>query len=438
MAGGTWTTQNKARPGVYINFASVPQPLGGASERGVTSVALSLPWAAPKTMISIEAGEDTQFKLGYPITAPELMILREALKRAKTVLLYRLNTGTEAAVTVGDLTATARYGGVRGNDLALIIQENVDDDELFDVVTLLSGSEVDVQTVGAISALQNNEYVVFTGTGTLTETAGAPLIAGANGAIVNQDYADYLAALELHDFNTAAYTGTDNTLKALYTAFAKRLRDVEGKKVQVVLENYPIADTEAVISVRNGVVLADGTVLTAAQATAWVAASTAGAAVNESLTYQAYDGAVDAEPRFTNSQIIAALQSGEFVFTPSQGRAIVEQDINTLTSFTPDRGRHFGKNRVIRVLDSFGNDIKAIFEQYYVGKVDNNADGQGLLKSEIIAYLTAQQVFGAIQNFNAQTDVSVSTGQTADSVLIELYIQPVDSVEKIYLNVNIR
>ena len=33
-AGGTWTVQNKVRPGAYINFVSVPKALGTLGERG--------------------------------------------------------------------------------------------------------------------------------------------------------------------------------------------------------------------------------------------------------------------------------------------------------------------------------------------------------------------------------------------------------------------
>src|SRR5690606_10606048 len=107
------------------------------------------------------------------------------------------------------------------------------------------------------------------------------------------------------------------------------------------------------------------TTLTAAQAVAWVAGATAGAAANQSLTYQAYDGAVDVAPRYTNSQIIAALQNGEFVFIPLDGRAVVEQDINTLHTFTPEKGKAFSKNRVLRVLDGLANDYMRVFSQSY-------------------------------------------------------------------------
>ncbi|MEM5817169.1 MAG: phage tail sheath subtilisin-like domain-containing protein, partial [Desulfitobacterium hafniense] len=260
---------------------------------------------------------------------------------------------------------------------------------------------------------------------------------GSDGTVTNQAYIDYLAAVEIFDFNTIALPNTDDTLKATFTAFAKRLRDDEGKKVQVVVENYPVADYEGVISVKNGVVLSDGTTLTAAQATAWVAGATAGAQVNESLTYQAYDGAVDVAPRYTNTQIIAALQEGEFVFTANDNRALVEQDINTLTSFTVDKGKQFAKNRVIRVLDGINNDFVRIFSEFYIGKVSNNPDGRNLLKSECINYMNTLQEIEAIQNFDSQSDIAVQAGNEVDAVYIEANIQPVDSIEKLYILIKV-
>ncbi len=437
MAAGTFTTQNKVRPGVYINFKSEPQAIGTLGERGIVSIPLAMSWGEPNTILSIEAGEDVFTKLGYSITNSKLLLINEALKRAKSLLLYRLNVGTKAAVTVGNLTATAKWGGVRGNDISVVIQENIDDEEKFDVSTLVDGVEMDKQTVVAITELAANDWVVFSGTGALTETAGAPLVSGADGTVTNQAYIDYLAAVEIFDFNTIALPSADDTLKATFTAFAKRLRDDEGKKVQVVVENYPVADYEGVISVKNGVVLSDGTTLTAAQATAWVAGATAGAQVNESLTYQAYDGAVDAAPRYTNAQIIAALQAGEFLFTANDNRALVEQDINTLTSFTVDKGKQFAKNRVIRVLDGINNDFVRIFSEFYIGKVSNNPDGRNLLKSECINYMNTLQEIDAVQNFDSQSDIVVQAGNEVDAVYIEANIQPVDSVEKLYIMIKV-
>lgn len=438
MAGGTFTTQNKVRPGVYINFESEGQSLGAQGERGTAAIALSLPWGLPKTMQAIQAGDDVFGRLGYDITAPQLLLVKEALKRAKTLLLYRLNSGTKAAATVGALTATAKYGGVRGNDLKIVIAANLDDEAKFDVATLLDGAQVDRQTVAVIAELTANDWIEWSGTGELEATAGAALTGGADGTATNQDHLDFLAALELHEFHTVAYAGTDATLKGVYAAFARRLRDDEGRKIQAVVENYPEADYEGVISVKNGVVLADGTMLSAAQATAWTAAATAAAAVNESLTYSAYDDAVDVNPRYSNAQITAALANGEFLFTLNKGRAIVEQDINTFKSFTPAKGKHFRKNRALRALDGLANDWKATFEAYYIGKVDNNADGRSLFRKECVKLAETYQAINAIQNFDGQNDLRVNQGEEADTVFVDGWIQPVDAIEKIYMKVRVR
>ncbi|MFH5185725.1 phage tail sheath family protein [Paenibacillus sp. TAB 01] len=436
MAGGTWTTQNKVRPGVYFNFASAAT-LGSLGERGIATMALKLPWAPAKQVLTINAGDNVKTLLGYDITDPALLLIREALKRAKTLLLYRLNVGTKATATVGSLTATAKYGGVRGNDLKVVIQANIDDNTKFDVKTLLGAAEMDTQTVANIAGLVSNDWVDFSGSGSLTATAGAALTGGADGTVTNSDHTDYLAAIEVFDFQTVALPSNDSTLKSLYVAFTKRLRDVEGQKIQLVVENYPSANYEGVISVKNGVILSDGTTLDSVSATAWVAGAEAAAQVNESLTYTAYDDAIDANPRYTNSQIETALLAGELLFTQNQGRALVEVDLNTLTAFTPEKAKMFSKNRVIRVLDAINNDLKNIFESFYVGKIDNNPDGRNLLKNQYIKYLDTLQSIGALQNFDSQTDVVITQGDDSDSVYVELNVQPVDAVEKIYTKVKV-
>ncbi|WP_020620263.1 phage tail sheath family protein [Paenibacillus daejeonensis] len=438
MAGGTWTTQNKVRPGVYINFESEPRPLGSVGERGIVAMALVLGWGEVKKLTRIAAGEDVQHKLGYSLAAPELKLVRESLKRAQTLLLYRLNEGTKAVANLGDLTFTAKYSGVRGNDLVVRVQADVDTTDAFVVTTLLDGTAVDTQTVTSAEALLDNEWIVFGGEGVLEPIAGLPLAGGTNGTVTNSDHTAYLETVELQEFHTMAVTITDPQLKSVYASFASRLREQEGKKIQVVLSDYPTADHEGVVSVKNGVVLSDGSVIPAAEATAWVAGAIAGSQPNESLTYQGYDDAVDVDTRYTNTQIESALRNGEFLFTPSHGRAVVEQDINTLRSFTPSKGKAYGKNRVIRVLDGINNDFKRIFETFFLGKVDNTADGRNLLRNECNAYLTNLLELGAIQNFDAQTDVIVEPGVDSDAVVMSVYVQPVDAVEKIYMKVQVR
>ncbi|GIP35505.1 phage tail sheath family protein [Paenibacillus sp. J2TS4] len=438
MAGGTWTTQNKVRPGVYINFAGEAKPLGAMGDRGTVTMPLKLSWGKAKSVMTIHAGDNLKEALGYDLSAPQLRLVREALKRARTLLVYRVNAGVKATATLTSLNATAKHGGVRGNDIMITVQPNLDQDDHFDVRTLVAGEEVDLQTIGDLSELQANEWVEFEGEGVPEATAGFPLTGGEDGTATNEDYTDYLNAIEVHDFQTMALPSGEATLKSLYTSFIKRLRETEGRKVQAVLANYPEADYEGIISVKNGVILSDGTELDAVQATVWVAAATASAEVNESLTYQAYDDAVDVDVRYTNSEIEAALRGGEFVFVHNHGRAVIEQDINTFRSYAPNKGRLFSKNRAIRVLDGLANDFKRKFEMYYIGKVNNNADGRSLFRSECVNDMERYQNLNAIQNFNSQTDITVSEGDDLDSIFVETQVQPVDAIEKIYMKVKVK
>ncbi|WP_195574265.1 phage tail sheath family protein [Paenibacillus sp. 1001270B_150601_E10] len=437
MAGGTWTVQNKVRPGVYINFQSEGGAVGSVSDRGIVTFPMLADWGTAREVIAVDAETKFEQVLGYPLSHPRMLLVREALKRAQQVLLYRVNEGTKAKVTAETFTATAKHGGVRGNDIKIVIQPNIDNANQFDIQTIVDGRVKDTQTVTDGTELTANDWVTFEAT-TLTATAGLSLAGGDNGTATNGDYSDYLTMIERHEFHTLALPSEDESLKGLVSAFVKRLRDQEGKKVQIVVANAAVADHEGIINVKNGVVLADGTRIEAAQATVWVAAATAGAGVNESLTYQAYDDAVDVTVRYTNSEVEAALKKGEFVFVHNKGRALVEQDINSLVTFTPEKTKAFSKNRVVRVLDSIANDLKQIFDSSYIGKVNNNQDGRNLFKSEIIQYLNQLQGIAAIQEFDPQQDVTVLAGNDSDAVYCELNVKPVDAVEKIYMKVSIR
>lgn len=439
MAGGTWTTQNKVRPGVYVNVASNQSAIGKMGERGITALALALNWGPSGVIAKITPQDDVDKLFGYELEHPTMVPVREALKRAGTLLLYRLNEGVKAAVTGSGLQVTAKYGGERGNDISVVIEKNTENNALFDVKTLLNRVEKDKQTVATAEELTANDYTLFLKNGAegLKLTAGMPLIGGANGTVTNGAHSDFLSALEVQDFQTVGLLSQDNSLKALYSAFVRRLRDTEGKKVQAVLSDYATADHEGIISVKNGVVLSDGTTIDKEDAVAWVAGATAAAAVNESLTYQAYDDAVDADMRLSHSETTAALLNGELLFTYNGGRAVVEQDINTFTAFSPDKGKAFSKNRVLRVLDGIANDLKTIFENYYIGKVANNEDGRALFWSQCATYMNDLQNIGAIEGFNAQTDVVVVAGSDSDSIMLDVAVKPVDSVEKVYMKVKV-
>ena len=284
LGGGTFTTMNKVLPGAYINFVSIARALGTMGERGIVAMPLEMDWGPEDEVITIDAGEfqkEALNILGYSFIHEKMRPLREVFKGASIVKLYRINTGgTKATATIGTgVTVTAKYPGVRGNNIKIVVQANIDDEGKFDVITYLDTTMVDKQTVAAISELKPNNFVEFSGTGALEVTAGVPLTGGENGAATGESYSNFLDKIEAEDFTTLLYAGEDEVTKSLFDSFTKRLRDDEGVKITTVLFDYAKADYEGVISVKNNKELVY-----------WVAGQTAGAAVNESLTNKVYDG----------------------------------------------------------------------------------------------------------------------------------------------------
>ena len=431
LGGGTFTTMNKVLPGAYINFVSIARALGTMGERGIVAMPLEMDWGPEDEVITIDTEEfqkEALNILGYNYAHEKMRPLREVFKGASIVKLYRINTGgTKATATIGTgVTVTAKYPGVRGNNIKIVVQANIDDEGKFDVITYLDTTMVDKQTVAAISELKPNNFVEFSGTGALEVTAGVPLTGGENGAATGESYSNFLDKIEAEDFTTLLYAGEDEVTKSLFDSFTKRMRDDEGVKITTVLFDYAKADFEGVISVKNNKELVY-----------WVAGQTAGAAVNESLTNKVYDGEYEVNTKFKKREFEQAIQNGEFAFYQDGNDVRVLKDINTFTSFSPEKNQDFSSNRVIRVLDQIANDTARIFSDYYLGKVTNDEIGRELFKNELVNYHEQLLNIRAIENFNEE-DIIVLPGASKQDVIVNEVVQPTDAMEKLYMSVQVR
>jgi len=252
----------------------------------------------------------------------------------------------------------------------------------------------------------------------------------------SEDVTTALDILKTESFNTLCYPYDVEANKVLIATWIKAMREDEGVKCQAVLTNYA-ADHEGVIDVVQGITLSDSSELTVAETTAWVAGATAGASITTSNTGMTYEGAIDVKPRMTKSEQEAAIKAGRFIFKVDSAQNVMAvYDINSLTTITVDKGKMFTKNRVIRTIDNIANDITSIFESNYVGKTNNNDAGRSLLKASLVDYFVTLENMAAIQDFDTG-DVTIVKGTDPDAVVVTADIQPVDSVEKIYITVNL-
>lgn len=444
MAGGTWTAQNKVRPGVYIRFQS-KQELGFTiGSRGTVAICEPLSWGPVGVLTEIRAGDDPTPYIGYPMTAPQARFLQQIFlgsnrtDGASRVLLYR-PTGTssaQASAEIAPLTVTAKYPGVRGNDITVAIVADPDNEDSFFVNTIVDGTIADQQSAETADTLTANDWVTFSGTGALSANAGTPLTGGTDGTVAATAYSTFLTALEPYRFDILIYDGSDAATLSAMSSFVQRMCEDNGQYCQLVASFTTGPDTKYDIDVQTGAVLNDGTTLTKQQMCWWVGGVEAGAQVNESLTYAVHPEAVAPSPVMTGAQIETALQSGQLVLSADFDVVHIEQDINSLTTFTLDNGEVFHKNRTMRVCNAIANDIYQQFSTNYLGVINNNDIGRGLFKQAVVKYLNDLQAQQAIQNFTAD-DVEVLPGDDIDSIVVNLAIQVVDAIEKIYMTVTV-
>ncbi|WP_442861374.1 hypothetical protein [Butyricicoccus sp. OF10-2] len=124
LGGGMYTVQNKVLPGAYINFVSAARASATLGDRGTAAFPLSLDWGPENEVVTIENSEFQKGSLaltGYAYTADELRPLREIFANAKTLHLFRLNSGGAKAACK---YAEAKYPGKIGNELKIVIQQN--------------------------------------------------------------------------------------------------------------------------------------------------------------------------------------------------------------------------------------------------------------------------------------------------------------------------
>lgn len=426
LGGGTFVSQNKVLPGAYINFISVATASGELSDRGVAAMALELDWGADDEIFTITRDEflsKSNEILGYDYGHEKLKGLRDLFQNIHTLVAYKLTSGGDKAEN--DF-AVAKHTGVRGNDIQIIIQEQIDGG-MFEVSTALDGRIVDEQVVSDVSELEDNAFVEFKDNAVLAETAGTPLINGTNGSVDVASHQRFLDLAESQPFNAMGVVSDDEKIKALYATHTESMRDDRGKKFQTVVHNHP-ADYEGVINVKNDVLDDEN----AGSLVYWVTGVAAGKPVNASALNDIYAGEYEVDVDFTQTELEQAIKSGEFALHRVGDNIRVLNDINSLISTTAEKGDMFKENQTVRVVDQIANDIATLFAEKYLGSIPNDQSGRVSLQSDIVSQHESLQDIRAIEDFSAD-DVSVEQGNDKKSVVANTGVTIVNTMEKLYM-----
>lgn len=421
LGGGTYTSQNKILPGSYVNVKSAAGSVVTIGERGTVALPIALNWSKSGvfTVTADEFQRDSMSAFGYAYTADEMQSIREVFKHAQTLHIYNLNDSGGVAATC--TYATAKSVGTRGNDLKLVIQQNVDNEDKFDVTLYLGTAIVYQRTVATIGELGDNAYVTWNDTA-LAVTAGMPFTGGTNGTCNATSYQNALNAFESYTFNILVCPDSA-TYGTLYVAYTKRLRDTHGIKFQLVCVNVA-ADYEGVVSLPTE----------QANALYWTAGALAGCAVNKTCTNKVYDGELTIDTHFTQTELETNILSGVFAFHKEGDTVCVLMDINTLTTFTEEKNQDFAHNQQVRVTDQIDSDIQHIFNTKYLGKVQNDEPGRASFWADEVQLLNQYAQMRAIEPFDSKT-LTVALGNTKNAIVSKFAIKVVGAMEKLYQTV---
>lgn len=439
LGGGTWQTQNKVLPGYYVNFSSVPRASATLSDRGYAAAPFELNWGPEEQVFPVTSGDmqkNSKTIFGYGYTDPALLPLREIFTHATTVYCYRLGKG--AVKATNDL-ATAKYGGTRGNDIAITVAANVDEGSLWDVSTLVDGAVVDMQTVSKAADLVGNDWVDFKASGTLEATAGKPLEGGENVSSINgESHQAFLDKIEPYSYNVLCCPTADHTTIKLYQQFTSRLRDEVGSKFQLVAWQPTTADYEGIIGVWNKVTHSSIADVPEHLLVYWLAGAEAGCAVNKSLTNFKYDGELTIDTNYTQAELEAALKAGKLLIHNVNGDPRILDDINTLLTLSDTKGEIFQSNQTMRVCDQIANDTAVLFATKYLGTVPNDASGRSSLWGDITKLIQDLNTIRAVQDFDPEI-VTCEQGDAKNAVLCTVDgLNIVNAMAKLYMSVIIQ
>ncbi len=142
---------------------------------------------------------------------------------------------------------------------------------------------------------------------------------------------------------------------------------------------------------------------------------------------------------------------GELIIIYDGEKYKIARGVNSFTKFSDSKGKDFSKIKIVDAMDLYADDVRAIFENHYIGKCVNDYDGKQALISAINAYnksiegvmldkffenktvldLEAQKKYLSNEGVDVKTmkDIDIKTANTATSVFITSRLKFVDAME---------
>ncbi|MEG0693791.1 MAG: phage tail sheath C-terminal domain-containing protein [Oscillospiraceae bacterium] len=254
------------------------------------------------------------------------------------------------------------------------------------------------------------------------------------------------------------YLTIPNILKSDVTTISSWIKTQreEFKKTFKAVLPQSTADHEGIINFTTDTIkTVDSKSFNCSEYCARIAGVLAGLSLARSSTYFVLDDVISAAvPDDPNERINA----GELIIVFDSTKYKIGRGVNSLTTFTPEKGEDFGKIKIIEGQDLYQDDIRSTFEDFYIGKVINDYDNKQAFIASINNYhkqllgdvldssfqniakinISAQRKYLEDKQIDISTmdDVAISQANTGSTVFISSNVKFVDAMEDFNMEVN--
>lgn len=202
---------------------------------------------------------------------------------------------------------------------------------------------------------------------------------------------DSLKKLGSIKFNYLAMPSATTAEAETLTSWVKSKRANDNKTYRAVVSNQA-ADSMGVINFTTGGIKTTDKVYTAQEYTGRIAGILAGLPFTQSATYCVLPEVLEIEE---HEDPDAAIDAGELILHNDGEKIKIGRGVNSLVTVTASQKADYKKIKIVEAMDLIKDDIRSVYEDSYVGKVNNIYDNQVLFIGAVNAYfkeLAAEEV----------------------------------------------
>lgn len=195
------------------------------------------------------------------------------------------------------------------------------------------------------------------------------------------DYLEVLNRLSFKKFNYLTIPDITAPQTSDVVTWIKEKRKAK-KTFKAVLPNVK-ADLEGIINFTTSGIKVGEETYTSAEYAPRIAGILAGLDFTRSSTYFVLD---EVESIVEHADPDGAIDAGELILINDGEKIKIGRGVNSLVTTTTTKTEDFKSIRIIEVVDMISDDVRSVFEDEYVGKVNNIYDNQVLFITALNAY----------------------------------------------------